>query len=54
MVGHGPDFRARARLEDIYALQQASLRWYWRLLAFIVALATVVSAVFQTLSYFIR
>jgi hypothetical protein len=51
---HGPDFWTRARLEDLIALQQASMKWYWRSLAIIVALAAVLSAVFQGLSYFNR
>lgn len=50
----GPDPKVAEHLGDLVALQQASLRWYWRLIAGIVALATVVSAVFQTLNYFIR
>ena len=39
-------------LEQIVALSRASLRWYWRLIAIIVLLATVTSAIFQCLSYF--
>jgi len=41
-------------LEQLAALQQASLRWYWRLIAIVVALATVISAIFQALNYCIR
>jgi len=52
--GGGPDPKVAERLGDLVALQQASLRWHWRLIALIVALATVTSAVFQALNYFIR
>ncbi len=51
-VGGGPDPRVRERLEDLVAIQQASTKWHWRLIAIIVALATVVSAIFQVLNYF--
>ena len=47
-----PDPKVREHLGDLLAIQKASLRWYWRLLAGIVALATVTSATFQVLSYF--
>lgn len=53
IMGTG-DPKVRERLEDLIALEQASLRWYWRLIAIIVAFATVISAVFQMLNYFIR
>ncbi len=52
--GGGPDSKVRERLEDLVALTRASLSWHWRLLAIIVTLATVVSVIFQALSYFYR
>ena len=41
----------RKLLEGAIALYKASLKWYWRLLAGIIALATLISAAFQVLSY---
>jgi len=54
LSGGGSDPRVAERLADLVTFQQASLRWYWRTIAIIVAVATVVSAIFQMLNYFIR
>ena len=48
-----PDPRVAERLQDLITLQQASVRWHWRLLAVVVVIAAVTSAVFQALNYFI-
>jgi hypothetical protein len=37
--------------KELMALQKASLKWYWRLLAVIVAISAVVGATFQVLNY---
>ena len=50
--GGGPDPKVAERLGDLVALQQASLRWHWRSLAIIVAIASVISAIFQVLNFF--
>jgi hypothetical protein len=39
------------RLDELSSLYEASLKWYWRLLAIIVAGASVISAIFQILNY---
>ena len=36
---------------ELLALQKASLKWYWRLLAVIVAISAAVGATFQVLNY---
>ncbi len=38
-------------LEELSGLYKASLRWYWRAIALTVAIATVVSAIFQVLIF---
>lgn len=53
-VGYTGDPNIPKYLERQVALAEASLKWYWRLIAIIVVLATVTSAVFQCLSYFCR
>jgi len=45
------DPKVIANLESLIALQKASLKWRWRLLAITVAIAAVVGAVFQVLNY---
>ena len=49
-----PDPKLREAVENLVALTRASGSWYWRSLAIIVTIAAVVSAIFQTLSYFCR
>ena len=51
-ISYTGDPKVRERLEDLIALQRASMKWYWRSLAIIVTLAAVFSAIFQALSYF--
>ena len=50
--GGGIDPKVREQLGDLVSLQKSSLKWYWRAIAIIVAIATVISAVFQMLNYF--
>ena len=47
-----PDQQLRDSLNEILELKRASLKWYWRLIAAIVTISTVVSAVFQVISYY--
>lgn len=41
----------RNKLDDLGLLQRASLTWYWRLLAIVVSISSIVAAIFQMLSY---
>jgi hypothetical protein len=47
-----PQAETNKQLEGAIALYKASLSWYWRGLAILVALATITSAVFEALNYF--
>ena len=44
--------RLNETIKHLGAIYEASLKWYWRAIAVIVALATVTSAVFQVLIFF--
>lgn len=48
------DRRVGDVLNEVAGLYKASLRWYWRLLAGIISLATIIDATFQVLSYLHR
>lgn len=39
-------------LQDLVTLAEASSKWYWRILAVVVTIASVVAATFQVLTYF--
>ena len=51
-VSSGPDPKVAERLAQLVDLQAAGIKWYWRSLGIIVAIASIVSAVFQALNYF--
>ena len=40
------------QLSELIGLYKASLKWYWRTLAFTVTAASIVSAVYQVLNYY--
>jgi len=46
------DKQTKQWLETIMKAQRLTLQWYWLLFIFTVSFATIVSAVFQVLSYF--
>jgi len=39
-------------IRGLYSLAKASSKWHWRSLAIIVAIASVISAIFQVLNFF--
>ena len=39
-------------LNDLVTLAEAGSKWYWRILAVVVTIASVVAATFQVLTYF--
>ncbi len=39
-------------MAEIITIARATRKWYWQSLAFIIALATVISTTFQVLGYF--
>ena len=39
-------------IKHLGAIYEASLKWHWRSLAIIVAIASVISAIFQVLNFF--
>lgn len=41
-----------ATIKHLGAIYEASLKWRWRLLAIIVTIASVISAIFQVLNFF--
>ena len=41
-------------LENLISLQKAGLKWYWRSLAIIVTIASVVSAIYQILNFYYK
>ena len=50
--GGGPDPKVAERLAQLVELEAAGLKWYWRTLAFLATLGTILSAVFQILNYY--
>lgn len=42
----------REELKRLGKIYEASLKWHWRLLAIVVTIASVVSAIFQVLNFY--
>ncbi len=49
-----PDPKVPEKLEKLIDQGKSNLRWYWRFIIIIVAISTVITAVFQVLTYFCR
>lgn len=52
--GTGESKESRDNLSSLVALEKASLKWYWRTLAIIATISTLVCAVISVLSYVTR